>query len=266
MNFSPDKAAYLSSNRTLFNQEGIWADITDGEKKRINDTISMFPLDVLTILNVGCGDGRVTNTLTDKYRVCGVDINITPLRRTQGLSIVASAESLPFADRSFDLVLVTEMLEHLPECLMLQVLVELQRVARKYILLTVPNEEVLEVNMTWCSGCRRSYHLWNHLNTFDRRSLQRLFPGFVTRRTQEFGFLVPRAFRMLHLIGQKWGRVWSYSEASVCPSCGSVNSNKPKENLFGYLLERLLWRLQGVKALQRPAFLGALYERDGRAE
>ncbi|MGE0704130.1 MAG: class I SAM-dependent methyltransferase [Vicinamibacterales bacterium] len=66
-----------------------------------------------TVLDVGCGDGHIARLLHDRrpdLRVCGVD----PLRRehTQVEVLPFDGSRLPFADRSWDTVLLCDVLHH----------------------------------------------------------------------------------------------------------------------------------------------------------
>lgn len=92
----------------------------------------------LHVLDVGCGAGTQAQMwATDGYRVSAIDINgpLVELGRQRaaeaGLDIafeVGSADQLPFADASFDVCLVPELLEHVRDwesCLN-----ELERVTR----------------------------------------------------------------------------------------------------------------------------------------
>jgi len=100
------------------------------ETKRINETLRSITSGVSSILDVGCGDGRITNRLVGSYpQVVGIDISKEALRYVQAEAIHGSVEQLRFEDRSFDLVLTTELLEHLPERVYQRALQEIQRVA-----------------------------------------------------------------------------------------------------------------------------------------
>ena len=80
--------------------------------------------DRLTVADIGCGPGAQSLMwATDGHQVWGGDISVPLIEiareraRKAGLPIafeVASAESLPLPDRSFDVVLVPELLEHVP--------------------------------------------------------------------------------------------------------------------------------------------------------
>lgn len=61
------------------------------------------------IVLIGCGDGGERPFLTARgFEVTGLDVNPSP-----GTDIVADAHHLPFADRSFDVALSMQVLEHL---------------------------------------------------------------------------------------------------------------------------------------------------------
>lgn len=100
-----------------------------------------------TVLDAGCAEGFVSRHLATtmglRFASVGVDIDDMALRR--GVQVfpemqraVGSVLSLPFPDEHFDLVLCTEVLEHLahPDV----ALRELRRVTGRYCLLSVPHE------------------------------------------------------------------------------------------------------------------------------
>jgi SAM-dependent methyltransferase len=98
------------------------------------------------VLEVGCGEGIVLATLAARLpgaRFDGLELDETTLERARarcpGARLVrGDACELPFEDRSFDLVVCLEVLEHLPEPA--RALRELRRVARTGCLLSVPHE------------------------------------------------------------------------------------------------------------------------------
>jgi ubiquinone/menaquinone biosynthesis C-methylase UbiE len=98
------------------------------------------------VLEVGCGEGIVLEHLAARMpraRFDGLELDGSALRRArarcpEATLVGGDACALPFADRSFDLVVCLEVLEHLaaPE----RALRELRRVARGGCLLSVPHE------------------------------------------------------------------------------------------------------------------------------
>jgi SAM-dependent methyltransferase len=101
----------------------------------------------LTILDVGCGDGGITSAAAAAvpgHRVVGMDWAMAPLRTAsgRGLTVVrggAAAPGLPVADASVDVVIFSEVIEHLvdPDA----AIEELRRVLRPggHLLLSTPN-------------------------------------------------------------------------------------------------------------------------------
>ena len=99
-----------------------------------------------SILDLGCGFGAYSGQLMKEGRTCvGCDINLQYLRKAalEGLPVVNVDSRLPFPDRSFDSVMLFEVLEHVPD--IENLLGEAFRVARKNVLITVPNSEDVEI-------------------------------------------------------------------------------------------------------------------------
>ncbi len=97
-------------------------------------------------LDVGSGEGFVSKVLLDQGQIgstIAIDIDAVSLKQGQALHPLlhfgqGNAYKLPFADQTFDLVICTEVLEHMEEPELL--LQELKRVTRSYCLLSVPHE------------------------------------------------------------------------------------------------------------------------------
>ncbi len=104
------------------------------------------PLRVADALDVGCGEGDVAVEIQrlSGARVAGVDISQRMVDTARGRGIEAhlvdlATDSLPFADGSFDLVYMAEVIEHLvrPD----KALEEIKRVLRPggHLVLSTPN-------------------------------------------------------------------------------------------------------------------------------
>lgn len=104
------------------------------------------PLNPNNVLDAGCGEGFSMNTLyINKVgkKIQGVDDSMDAL--TLGKKIFpylsfkkGNIYNLPYKDNSFDLVICTEVLEHFKDPH--KVLFEILRIARKNIIVSVPNE------------------------------------------------------------------------------------------------------------------------------
>jgi ubiquinone/menaquinone biosynthesis C-methylase UbiE len=92
------------------------------------------------ILDIGCAVGDYMVKLNSLgFITVGADVNpaYVEVAKSKGLYVHLIKDKLPFPDKSFDSVVLFEVLEHLPDPV--SVLTEAQRVARKNIIITVPN-------------------------------------------------------------------------------------------------------------------------------
>ena len=120
------------------------ASLTPAEEERIAKTVELVPGDVRSVLDVGCGDGRISNRIQDSCGVVSLDLSLAALYAAGGACVCASASRLPFPDKSFDLVCATEVLEHLADEVYTAALSELLRVSRRYVLISVPFKEPMD--------------------------------------------------------------------------------------------------------------------------
>lgn len=134
------------------------------------------------ILDVGCGEGFTMHELREdriQARMVGVDFSPTALAWNQTHQMarsplnVADVHHLPFPDESFDLVLCLEVLEHLPDSTL--GLCELLRVARDYVLVSVPHEPFFRgANFLRGKHVRALGNDPEHLHNYTGRAFRRL--------------------------------------------------------------------------------------------
>lgn len=96
----------------------------------------IFALEPSSILEIGVGDRVVENYIKSNsvmsYTSLDIDKDLSP-------DIVADIIDIPIEDGSFDVVCAFEVLEHLPFEKFADVLKELKRVSKKYILISLPH-------------------------------------------------------------------------------------------------------------------------------
>jgi 2-polyprenyl-3-methyl-5-hydroxy-6-metoxy-1,4-benzoquinol methylase len=99
----------------------------------------------VALLDVGCGDESPIRKVDRKdiFRV-GVDVYAPCLRKSKGQGIhdeyvAADASALPFREKSFDVALALEVLEHLPHDKGIPFMSSLKSIARSKVIISTPN-------------------------------------------------------------------------------------------------------------------------------
>jgi hypothetical protein len=78
--------------------EGRW---NERDLERARAILSMVPEGMSSVLEVGCGDGLIINSVTAPDTM-GVDISRAGLSSVRGPSLLCSLEELPFEDGRYD--------------------------------------------------------------------------------------------------------------------------------------------------------------------
>ena len=255
----------MQITRLQFESTELWGRITFPEATRARLSAALIPQDTSSVLDIGCGDGRITNLLSPSERfVVGCDISRTALLNVHAHRVRASIDRLPFKNSSFDAVTIFEMLEHLPHDTLLLGLSEVKRIALKYVLISVPYCERRWSQAVRCAQCGQVYNAYGHLQSFSMKRLYRLLmPEFycitlvsLSVHGHHFG-AVPNC---LYWIAKRVGGVWSPLGHALCPRCAANEKRLSKGNIVGFLITRLIWRLE-TQARYRPTWVLALYER-----
>jgi SAM-dependent methyltransferase len=148
--------------RQYYEQADLWAN-EHGDSDHVFQAVGrLVPADVRTVLDVGCGNGSITNRLDPAWQVVGGDFSLAALAHVRRPAVALSADALPFPDDSFDLVMTTDMIEHIPVALVESAIREMLRVARRYVLICVPQLEPMAYFELDCGSCGRRFHAHHH--------------------------------------------------------------------------------------------------------
>lgn len=197
-------------------------------KSKIDHLLNIIPSDVNSIIDIGCGNGTITNVLAEKYDTTGVDRSQNALKFVRGKKIEASCDSVPKENNSYDLVFSSELLEHLPEGVFQKTIEEFKRLSKKYILITVPNGENPNKLMIKCPDCGYIFNRPNHLRSFNLEDFKRLFPGYSIEHHSTIGkkvrYYIPFIQRLKRDItpSSSWiPYYWITKESrdTFCPKC-----------------------------------------------
>lgn len=144
-------------------------------------------------LNIGIGNAG----LERRAKAKGVDIwsldpsakAIERARDELGDKVqVGYSQNLPFPDQHFDVVVMSEVLEHLEDEVLTASLKEVRRVLKKggRFIGTTPAREKLEDSFVVCPCCAAHFHRWGHVRSFDRQAMaSTLQPYFRPVRVRE---------------------------------------------------------------------------------
>lgn len=142
-------------------------------------------INVETIIDVGCGEGMVLNYLNSNYEVkkCfAIDANVDEVNDAKNNIpfcnvSVGSIYEIPYSDNYIDLVICSEVLEHLdnPDIAIEQ----LQRVSKTYAILSVPREPIWRIlNMVRFKYWNRLGNTPDHLNHWSKRKFKRFVSNY----------------------------------------------------------------------------------------
>jgi 2-polyprenyl-3-methyl-5-hydroxy-6-metoxy-1,4-benzoquinol methylase len=156
----------------------IWEEMENSTLFLISKYIDNVQSKSIKILDIGVGLGRILqkikNTFPEKeLELYGIDISISYLSfaKTKGIEVACSnVEDLPYKDGFFDIIICTDVLEHVVD--INASIKEVKRVLKDggYLFVRVPNKEDLSQYLA------NDYpYYFVHLRSFDRYSLELLF-------------------------------------------------------------------------------------------
>jgi len=215
-------------------------------KGKIQKVLEFIPDSVKTIVDIGCGNGLITNVLGTQYKVTAVDRSKNALQFVETEKVLASADNIPLPDASFDLVFSSEMLEHLEDEVFKKSVAEMKRLTKKYIFITVPNDENPDKLSIKCPSCQFIYNSPNHLRSFKSQDFTKLFPEFNIINTLTFGKNVRYYNERLLQIKKQVSPAKSWipyywmprqKRNTICPQCENEFENPYQFNPFATAID-----------------------------
>ncbi len=232
------------TERDLYQIPESWERATDtpvfAEKARV--LVSMIPAGTRRLLDLGCGNGLITERLRERYAVVGLDWSLVALGFTRGERVCASAARLPLKSGAFDIILCSELLEHLSEDDLRSALREMTRLGAGHLLISVPNRESTHINDVKCPTCGCVFNASHHQRSFTPQALGALFPGYRSIETRVGGTPVrdyPMALlRLRQRAGGRWFQVPDVRPV-LCPQCGNRDFPRRQHNPLSFTCDGL---------------------------
>ncbi len=134
-------------------EDARWKHAPQSLEFRHRAALSLIPAG--TVLDLGCGDGLLLSLLASRgIEASGLDISPEAVKKCHAKGLAAAvhsfAEPIPHADRSFDTVVLLDVLEHVYDPLAL--LQEARRLARRSVVVSVPNFSSLPARVQVAAG------------------------------------------------------------------------------------------------------------------
>lgn len=239
--------------QTYYQRDDLWApDVVTPHGAVAREIIELIPKDARSILDVGCGNGAISNAIDDRL-VIGSDIALAAIKHMRHPACVADIGAMPFADGSFDLVMATDVLEHIPDDQYARACAEIVRVSRRWILIAVPYRELLDSATVECASCGVFYHVHWHQRAYDEAFLRGHWAGLAA--VSRWGLAGERwiwtSQAILDLKHAATGRNYDFPQA-VCPECGTVRGDSPQPSFIEREFESLHYSLVEAGAALRP--------------
>lgn len=269
----------ISNEQSYYENPAMWQAerylVADAERRRLQACAAVLPPGGGSLLDVGAGNGAflsVVEQMRPDLALTGVERSLTAIDMAVSKARLhpGSIDAIPFEDRSFDIVASMEVIEHLPYGVYERSLAELERVARRWIMIEVPyREDRLHVRCPYCT-CEFNPHY--HMRAFDDDTMRGLFSGFrcvrlekITTQDVVFGPVIKKAFRAVRR------RAGFFPPNAVCPQCGfraggAVAAAAPELDLGRQTERAMRLGAAGRRLLPRRARALAvvgLYERAG---
>ncbi len=238
------------------------------EQARVRDLMAIMPQGRHSVLDIGARDGYISRLLASRFRrVTALDLEKPALTLENVETVKGDVTKLDFPDNSFDVIVCTEVLEHIPRELLGQACREIIRVARHEAVIGVPYKQDLRAGRTTCRACGRKNPPWGHVNSFDERSLVELFyplqlagfsilgpPARVTNFVSTF---------LMDLAGNPWG---TYNQHEPCIYCGAPLAlparRSPAQRLCSAAAV-LLAKFQNALRRSSPTWIHMVFQKDG---
>jgi len=226
----------------------------DIEKARTSDLMDSIPYDCRGVaLDIGARDGWFSVLLAGKFdRVTAIDLEKPLIDHPRIQCVKGDATNLDFVNDAYDLVFCAEVLEHIPSKQLIKVCSELERVAKKYILIGVPFKQDIRLARTKCYTCGKRNPPWGHVNSFDEHLLKQLFSLCETQKMSFVGenkeYTNIFSVFLMDLAGNPYG---TYHQEEPCIHCGAKLKKPPLRNILQKIFTRLAFY---IKNIQQPFY------------
>jgi len=228
--WTPEKVARLwdfyATNRSVSSMY-FGAQAGPAVAKYVDEILGLKSIGALLDLSCGVGDvlAACRPRLRPDCRLVGVDYSPVSVEQAR-LRLAGNSQPveithitgfpISLAARQFDLVIMTEVVEHLDDNELSGAIAECQRLLAPggHLVITTPNNEDYDASKVCCPECGCVFHRWQHRRTWTATSLRERFEvaGFETRVARSI------AWGAIELKPVPWHkRIWRKLISSMVP-------------------------------------------------
>lgn len=177
--------------------------------QKLKNVCEMIDNNPKAVLDVGCASGWLLFEIAKNYpkaQCTGIDVYKKALEYASKAYkkikfIEADAHKLPFSDQSFDLIICTEVLEHVQDPK--GVLQEIKRVLKPGgVVIAEMDTNNLLFRLIWFFWTRFKGRVWkdSHLHQFNRKRIKKMIinSGLRILKQKFFNFRLAVVFKMTH--------------------------------------------------------------------
>lgn len=150
----------------------------DSNYTRLNFILNHIPKNS-NVLNIGVGNAYLERiALKREIKISSLDPDDDSMKRVaQELNIETKAgysTAIPWEADSFDVIIMSEVIEHLKDEDIRLTLNEIKRCLKNggHFLGTVPANEILSQNHVICPNCEHQFHRWGHQQSYSEERLK----------------------------------------------------------------------------------------------
>ena len=209
---------------------------SDEDRERIRSIVDLIPPNTTSLLDVGCGNGMLVNSLVEDEkkkidRIVGTDRSTAALSFVKTEKVKSEITNLPFTDNEFDVVTCLEVIEHLPQKVYEKALQELDRVSKNWLIISVPYDEDLNYSSVTCPQCITSFNPFYHMRSFNKEKLNNLYPEDIVKcisLDSNGSYKIPYFKHFKKWISKKL-HPDQFPSSCICPMCGYQEFEKLKK-------------------------------------
>lgn len=131
------------------------------------------------VLDYGCGPGFLSKYLLDNYfKVTAMDFTEDSVKKAADLcrdydNFLGAFTYSEFSkhEHKYDVIFVIEVIEHLSDHYLEDMMANLRKYAGGYVVITTPNDEDLSKGMLYCPFCDTQFHGVQHMRTWNAETL-----------------------------------------------------------------------------------------------